>query len=202
MTCPVGPTTEEKLARDAQTIPSNLLDHLRDEIRAGQDPLGEVFADLRGTETRRELGATYTPLAIVDAMLAWAAEQDAPARVIDPGAGSGRFLLRAARRFKSAELVGVEIDSLAAVIARGNLSAAGLKDRSRVVLGDYRAENHINENGGRSLFVGNPPYVRHHLIEPRSDLRRDPADPDASAAAGRRTVTVGTAPQRRSRHAG
>ena len=93
-------TTEEKLARDAQTIPSNLLDHLRDEIRAGLDPLGEVFADLRGTETRRELGATYTPLAIVDAMLAWAAEQDAPARVIDPGAGSGRFLLRAARRFK------------------------------------------------------------------------------------------------------
>ena len=160
-------TTEEKLARDAQTVPSNLLDHLRDEIRAGQDPLGEVFTDLRGPETRRELGATYTPLAIVDAMLAWAAEQDTPARVIDPGAGSGRFLLRAARRFKSAELVGVEIDPLAAVIARGNLSAAGLKDRSRVVLGDYRTENPINGNGGRSLFVGNPPYVRHHLIEPR-----------------------------------
>ncbi|MCY4507139.1 MAG: N-6 DNA methylase [Acidobacteria bacterium] len=158
---------EQKLARAAQAVPSDLLNQLRDQIRAGEDPLGEVFSDLRCPEMRRELGATYTPLAIVDAMLAWAAEQDTPARVIDPGAGSGRFLLRAARRFKSAELVGVEIDPLAAAIARGNLSAAGLKDRSRVVLGDYRAKNYINGNGGRSLFIGNPPYVRHHLIEPR-----------------------------------
>lgn len=161
-------TAEENLARSAaQTVPRALLGRLRDQIRAGEDPLGEVFSDLRCPETRRELGATYTPLAIVDAMLAWAAEQDAPARVIDPGAGSGRFLLRAARRFKSAELVGVELDPLAAAIARGNLAAAGLKDRSRVVLSDYRAENAVGGNGGRSLFVGNPPYVRHHLIEPR-----------------------------------
>ena len=161
-------TAEEKLARDAQTLPGTLLDRLRDQIRAGEDPLGDVFSDLRCPEKRRELGATYTPLAIVEAMLAWAAEQDAPARVIDPGTGSGRFLLRAARHFKSAELVGVELDPLAAAIARGNLSAAGLKNRSRIVLADYRAENPIADgNGGRSLFIGNPPYVRHHLIEPR-----------------------------------
>ena len=99
-------------------------------------------------------------------MLAWAVEQEAPARVIDPGAGSGRFLLRAGRCFKGAELVGVEIDPLAAAVARGNLSAAGLQHCSRVVLGDYRADNHLNGDGSRSLFVGNPPYVRHHLIEP------------------------------------
>lgn len=158
---------EEKLACAAQTVPSDLLDQLRDQIRGGEDPLGEVFSDLRCPETRRKLGATYTPLPIVDAMLTWAAEQDTPARVIDPGAGSGRFLLRAGRRFKSAELVGIELDPLAAAIARGNLSAAGLKERSRVILGDYRAENAVGGNGGRSLFVGNPPYVRHHLIEPR-----------------------------------
>ena len=160
-------TAEDKLARAAQAVPRTLLDRLRNQIRAGEDPLGEVFSDLRGPETRRELGATYTPLPIVDAMLAWAAEQDAPARVIDPGAGSGRFLLRAAQLFKSAQLVGVELDPLAAAVARGNLAAAGLKNRSRVVVGDYRAESAVVGNEGRSLFVGNPPYVRHHLIEPR-----------------------------------
>ena len=158
---------EEKLSCTATAVSSKLLGQLRDQIRAGGDPLGEVFAALRGPEIRRELGATYTPLAIVDAMLAWAAEREAPLRVIDPGTGSGRFLLRAARLFKNAELVGVEIDPLAAAIARGNLSALGLNDRSRVVLGDYRAEHDINGNGGRSLFVGNPPYVRHHLIDRR-----------------------------------
>ena len=160
-------TAEEKLARNGETVPRTLLMRLRDQIRAGDDPLGEAFAELRCPATRRELGATYTPLAIVDGMLAWAAEQAAPARVIDPGAGSGRFLLEAARRFKNAELVGVEIDPLAAVVARANLSAAGLKNRSRIVLGDYRAEQPVIESDGRSLFVGNPPYVRHHLIEPR-----------------------------------
>ena len=162
-------SVEEQLVRDAEaeTVPRPLLLQLQDQIRAGDDPLGEVFSDLRDPETRRRLGATYTPLPIVDAMLAWAAEQDTPARVIDPGAGSGRFLLRAAKLFKSAELVGVELDPLAAAVARGNLSAAGLKDRSRVVLRDYRAEDAVDRNGDRSLFVGNPPYVRHHLIEPR-----------------------------------
>ena len=157
---------EEKLARDMGTVPRTILVQLRDQIRAGEDPLGEVFSDLRCPETRRALGATYTPFAIVEAMLAWASDQKAPTRVIDPGAGSGRFLLRASKHFKGAELVGIELDPLAATIARGNLSAAGLKNRSRIVLGDYRDENTLG-NGGRSLFVGNPPYVRHHLIEPR-----------------------------------
>ncbi len=158
---------EENLALVAEPVPLPLIDRLRDQIRAGEDPLGEIFCGLRRSETRRELGATYTPLTIIDAMMAWAAEQQPPSRVIDPGAGSGRFLLRAAQHFKNAELVGVELDPLAASIARGNLSAAGLERRSRIVLGDYRAENAFVETGGRSLFVGNPPYVRHHLIEPR-----------------------------------
>ena len=162
-------TAEEKLARDADTVPRALLDQMRDQIRVGEDPLGEIFSDLRCPETRRDLGATYTPLAIIEAMLAWATEQEAPARVIDPGAGSGRFLLRAAQHFESAELLGVELDPLAAAIARGNLSAAGLKNRSRIVVADYRAKKPLVENGGggRSLFLGNPPYVRHHLIAPR-----------------------------------
>ena len=158
---------EENLALVAEPVPPSLIGRLRDQIRAGEDPLGEIFCGLRRSETRRELGATYTPLTIVDAMMAWATEQQPPSRVVDPGAGSGRFLLRAARHFKDAELVGVELDPLAAAIARGNLSAAGLEGRSRIVLGDYRAENTFVETGGRSLFVGNPPYVRHHLIEPR-----------------------------------
>ena len=156
---------EEQLARGAERLPARLLSQLRDEIRAGGDPLGEVFSSLRRPEQRRVLGATYTPSAIVAAMLAWAAEVGSPARVVDPGAGSGRFLLEAGRRFNSAELVGIEIDPLAAAVARGNLAAAGLCRRARIVLGDWRAGCDLGQ-GGRSLFIGNPPYVRHHLIEP------------------------------------
>src|SRR6266540_3702934 len=37
---------------------------LRDRVRAGEDPLGEAFARIRGAETRRALGQTYTPAPI------------------------------------------------------------------------------------------------------------------------------------------
>ena len=60
-------------------------------IDAGEDPLGEAFCRLRSPVVRRPSGATYTPLPIVRAMVDWAAEQGAPTRVVDPGAGSGRF---------------------------------------------------------------------------------------------------------------
>lgn len=132
-------------------------------IRAGGDPLGDLFCALRGAKERRLLGATYTPKPIISAMLAWAATDD-PARVVDPGAGSGRFLVAAGRRFPRATLVAVEVDPLAALLARANLATAGLAERASVLVSDYR-ELSLSPADGRTLFIGNPPYVRHHQIE-------------------------------------
>jgi hypothetical protein len=61
--------------------------------------------------------------------------------------------------------VAVEIDPVAAIVCRGNLAAAGLANRSRVILADYRSLVLASSNGA-TLYIGNPPYVRHHLIEP------------------------------------
>ena len=41
---------------------------LRERIVANEDPLGEIFAELRTQEERRDLGATYTPSGIVQAI--------------------------------------------------------------------------------------------------------------------------------------
>ncbi|HVZ01460.1 MAG TPA: hypothetical protein VHA35_18270 [Dongiaceae bacterium] len=141
---------------------------LRAEIRNGGDPLGAAFARIRGARARRALGATYTPPAIVAAMLDWTARQAAGAvfrRIVDPGAGSGRFLLAAARRFPEAALVGIEVDPLAAALLRANLAAAGLAGRATVIEGDYRAAG-LPPCDGPTLFIGNPPYLRHHGIAP------------------------------------
>jgi SAM-dependent methyltransferase len=139
---------------------------LRAKIRSGGDPLGTAFARLRPAHDRRALGATYTPPAIVAAMLDWAVREASGApirRVVDPGAGSGRFLLAAARRFPETALMGVEIDPLAAALLRANLAAAGLADRATVIEGDYRGAD-LPAIDGRTLFIGNPPYLRHHGI--------------------------------------
>ena len=136
----------------------------RDRIRAGGDPLGDAFCALRGPSGRRVLGQTFTPPPVIESMIAWAAGTGIrPARVVDPGSGSARMLLAAGRRWPQASLVGVEIDPLAAIVGRASLAAAGFASRSSVLLGDYRTAA-FPPAGGPTLFLGNPPYVRHHQI--------------------------------------
>lgn len=134
-------------------------------VREGADPLGEAFARIRPAQQRRLLGATYTPCEIISAMVAWIADNHQPSRIVDPGAGSARFLLAAGRACPRASLVGVEIDPLAALVSRANLTAAGFEHRSRVVVDDYRTVE-IGRCDGTTAYLGNPPYVRHHQIEP------------------------------------
>jgi hypothetical protein len=137
---------------------------LRARIDQGDDPLGAAFCRLRSPERRRPDGATYTPAPIVESMVAWAAQEGgAPARVVDPGAGSGRFAVAAGRRFGRARLLAVELDPLAAAVCRGHLAAAGLAGRAHVLVADYRSAD-LGGEAAPTLFLGNPPYVRHHQI--------------------------------------
>ncbi len=156
---------EQALDISGQRVTAGRVNQLRAAISAGRDPLGVDFIRLRSPEARRTHGAVFTPTAIVDAMLDWTeAEAGAPpTRIVDPGAGSGRFLFAAARRFPRAQLVAFEIDPLAALLLRANAVATGFADRFTLHLGDYRklALPKISE---RTLFIGNPPYVRHHQI--------------------------------------
>ena len=140
------------------------LNEVRRRVLAGGDPLGAAFAIVRSRAERRKLGATYTPWPIVEAMIAWGRRHGSPARVVDVGAGSGRFLLAAGNAFPRADLVGVEVDPLAAMVSRANLALAGFSQRSSVLVEDYRSVE-IPLAAGPTLFVGNPPYVRHHLID-------------------------------------
>jgi adenine-specific DNA-methyltransferase len=138
---------------------------LREQINAGDDPLGDAFCAMRSAEERRPLGQTYTPSSIITSMIRWAQAQGRPERVIDPGAGSGRFLMAAARHWPRAALVGVDVDPVAAIMSRANLAAIGASGRSCITVTDYR--NLITDPiRGQTLYVGNPPYVRHHQIEP------------------------------------
>ena len=155
---------ERVLATAAPTLAATVAARFREQIVAGLDPLGDVFCALRSSAERRSQGATYTPLPIVRAMLAWAGEHGRPDRVVDPGAGSGRFAVNAGRSFPHARLVAVEMDPLAALLARGHLAAGGFQARAQVIVADYRAVK-LRPCDGRTLFTGNPPYVRHHLID-------------------------------------
>lgn len=164
-TVPGWSQAEAALSNGVPSYSIEVAEQLRQQINAGRDPLGDGFCALRSPEIRRDQGATYTPADVAEAMVSWAsALKTEPTRVVDPGVGSARFLLAAAKKFPKAKLIGIEIDPLAAMIARANLAAAGLATRSEVILADYRIVQ-LPEIKGRTLFVGNPPYVRHHQLD-------------------------------------
>ena len=138
---------------DARTV--NLV---RRELIAGRDPLGEAFCRVRSPAVRRMSGADFTPYQIIAAMLDWAVNQPvAPERIVDPGAGSGRFLMAAAERFPAARLIAIETDPLAMVLLRANAAVRGFADRLDMRSEDYRSTR-LAPIDGPTLFIGNPPY--------------------------------------------
>jgi hypothetical protein len=168
----IGSSTEDLSKGEKQlqkrikkhALPSSLVADIRAAILAGGDPLGDAFATIRSPEERRVDGATYTPQSIIDSMMNWAKAETAPARIVDPGTGSGRFLAAAAICFPKAKLVGIELDPVAALMLRANVAVLGLQKRTTIIVDDYR-QAELKATKGQTLFVGNPPYVRHHNID-------------------------------------
>lgn len=150
-------------------VTDNVLPSIVEKVRAliagGQDPLGDEYCRLVSPQDRRPLGQTYTPDSIITSMVSWASDQGEPRRIIDPGSGSGRYLLAAANQFPDAAILGADIDPVATLMLRANIAVLGLGDRASVHLGDYRSLP-VPEIAGSTLYIGNPPYVRHHQIDP------------------------------------
>ncbi|MBA3877506.1 MAG: SAM-dependent methyltransferase [Anaerolinea sp.] len=83
---------------------------------------------------------------------------------MDPGCGSGRFSADAARRDPAIKIIAIDRDPLATLMTRAALSVLGAKD-ARVICGDYLTAR-LPHHAGRTAWVGNPPYVRHHELGP------------------------------------
>jgi hypothetical protein len=96
-------------------------------------------------------------------MTRWASDRGDPVRVVDGGAGTGRFTAAAAAAFPEARLVAVENDPLAALCLRARAVVDGFDDRLEVRVTDY-CRGALPRVDGQTLFIGNPPYVRHHEL--------------------------------------
>ncbi|MBD3846156.1 N-6 DNA methylase [Bosea sp. SSUT16] len=157
---------ERALVRDRCVVSEEIVSTASARIANGEDVFGDAFLSLRSSIARRELGAVYTPAKIIETMITWAkSENAAPSLVVDPGCGSGSYLVAAAAAFPEARLLGIDIDPLAALMTRARAAVLGFADRLEVRVEDYR-KTKLPKVAGATLFIGNPPYVRHHDIEP------------------------------------
>lgn len=133
---------------------------IRDAIGDGLDPLGDALIAARTQPARRLLGQVFTPPTLVAPMVEWTLAQE-PTRIVDAGSGSGRFSLALARQ-TDAQIVAVDNDPLATLLTRAGLAATG---HTAFVLNVDYTQGILPAHEGRTAFIGNPPYVRHHSLE-------------------------------------
>jgi SAM-dependent methyltransferase len=153
---------EAELIKLVEPARDDLVDAATRLVAVGKDPLGDAYMRLNALAMRREFGAVYTPHAMVGAMVRWAKTQISPKRVVDCGCGSGRFAVAAAREFRDAHIIAVDSSPFATLMCKAHAIAAGVG--ITVLHEDFMTAQLPLSNGGPILWLGNPPYVRHHNL--------------------------------------
>lgn len=165
-------------------------------LAEGLHYVSSLYPALLSEHSRSTLGAYYTPPCLTARLLDQATDHDldwATARILDPAAGAGAFLVEAALRMRDAvadservfalrqigaRLLGLEIDPHAASLAQAALEIA-LSDLSTatgvVVPVMIRVCDTLEETPDQAfdLVIGNPPYGRVTLtVEQRARFAR------------------------------
>lgn len=124
----------------------------------------------RDAAARNRAGQFATPPALAADVMAAALAHLPPGesvRFLEPSVGSGAFvsaLLARPPAARVARMLGVESDPRFAALAARLWGSAGLE----VIAGDFTA---IPPAGRFNLIVANPPYVRHHHLDPETKRR-------------------------------
>jgi hypothetical protein len=144
-----------------ETPNRNQVEGIRGDIQNGLDPLGNLYVASKTQSTRRHTGTFYTDPHLVQSMVTWTLSNE-PDRIVDAGCGSGRFAAEVVRRRKDADVVAIDIDPVATLLCRANLTVLG-GTNVQVLNADFLTAE-LPSIAGRTAFLGNPPYVRHHEL--------------------------------------
>jgi len=137
------------------------------ERRQAHEPLQYLL----GFEEFRGLRIRVTPDVLIprpetEGLVEWAVEILAPlARPVaaDVGTGSGAIACALAAACPALEVLAIDASLGALTVAAGNVRAAGLSARVRLVAGDLLAPL-VSRAGGLDLIVSNPPYLPTGII--------------------------------------
>ena len=109
---------------------------------------------------RKSLGQYFTPRSVRNLLISKLPRNMEGPRVLDPGCGTGEFLITAKQYFKNPELHGWDIDQNLIGVSKKNIPEAKLKNIDALE----------NENYGQYDFViGNPPYFE---FTPTATMRK------------------------------
>ena len=159
------------------------------------DILGRVYENLIPEDERHRLGQYYTPPPIVE-LITEMCIRSPNDRVLDPGCGSGGFLVKAYHKLKElkkeenplasdevlhneilTQLYGIDINQFPASLSSINLATRNLKATSDVI--DVFVSDFFKIKPSMALFpaegfdvvVANPPYTRQEEMEYKEQIR-------------------------------
>jgi release factor glutamine methyltransferase len=129
--------------------------------RAAREPLSRILGRREFWSLKLAIGpAVLDPRADTETLVSAALTAFSPRRgqflrILDLGTGSGAILCALLKEFPAAQGVALDISVAAALIARANLAACGLSERSCVVVGCWGD----CLCGAFDVIVANPPYI-------------------------------------------
>lgn len=155
-----------------------------------EDTLGFLYLSLRTAQTRKKSGSYYTPADIVKRLTdSLCFVPYAACSILDPGCGSGNFLLQLPDEIPVSCIYGMDIDPISVSLARINLYLRELR-KNRItnelvptLYRQIRTADFLTEpcSGAFTHILGNPPWGSTFSKQERSRLRTD----FACAGAGR-----------------
>lgn len=134
---------------------------------AVNDELGKAFEELIPNAERRKLGQFFTPIPIADLMVEYIRRNVERGRIVDPAVGTGRFILRLMLKSgisKDYRITGIDVSPLMILLTATNISYVSDLKRLELIVGDmFDLDDAIKES---DAIICNPPYSRHHELEP------------------------------------
>lgn len=165
--------TANRMPDSAQSLCHELsFSEIKDSLDNGIDILGERFMTHYSAKDRRPTGSTYTPEFIVKDMMDMVSDFK-PDIVVDCGCGSGRFAIASARAFPKAQIIAIDNSDVACQMCTDNVRALDLQGRITILncdFMDFSLSKNVGERG-KVLWIGNPPYTRHHDIDNGTKLK-------------------------------
>jgi len=159
------------------------------------DVLGRVYEELIPADERHQLGQYYTPPPIVE-LIAEMCVRSPNDMVLDPGCGSGSFLVKAYYKLNElkkkenplasdatlhkqllGQIYGIDINQFPASLSGINLAVRNLKVRSdtiSILVSDFFKINPsmpLFPKNGFDVVMTNPPYTRQEEMEYKQQIR-------------------------------
>ncbi len=152
-------------------------------LKEKTDLWGAWYESQLTNEARLMKGQYFTPDSLCDLMLALTLE-DSTDRILEPGCGTGAFLLRAYEQLEALgnlshshrlnQLLGVELDAKAGFLSACQLMEQPLENSEdkpllphpllpHLWIGDFLSAD-FNSEPPFDVVIGNPPYVRHEHL--------------------------------------